>query len=425
MKKLFLTLLIISALSLSACGGSSSGGGSDDNDDNGTDDSTACIDTDYSCDGLCDGPTVGQSPNDTDNTFHSLAVHPTDPNTVLIGNEGNGIFKSTDGGATWSRINDGIWYNPQSENYAYCMYPEIYQIIFDHTDANKLYAATTSGPGAEAASGFYYSTDSGTLWTRSVAGLHNVAVTSVAQDPTNTDVLYIGLDNMQSSGDTPTDNSGPNIYKSVDGGLTWTGLNLPVTNNRVLPIIVDPNDSNIIYCAGYYTNSTDDLSTDNLGFAKSIDAGVTWTRINTGLASLKQGYIHMDPNNPNTLYASVWGDQGVLSYKSTDAGANWTEFPASSTGIRISEPDPSPHDSNTIIGFTTQKIYRTTDGGTSWSESVDFSSENPSIVFKETEYTSDANMIYGSANRLKVFKSTDGGTSFSEVSGSISELVGH
>ena len=132
---------------------------------------TIAVQTDLLSDGAIDGPGVGTSPNDSDNTFRSLIVHPTDPNTVLIGNEGNGIFKSTDGGATWSRINIGLYYG-NSIN----AYPEIYQMIFDTSDSNKIYAATTGGPRpttVSGASGFYYTTDGGATWTRSIEGLHN------------------------------------------------------------------------------------------------------------------------------------------------------------------------------------------------------------------------------------------------------------
>ena len=139
MKRLGLILLYVAILSFVAgCGSSSSssGGGGDDTD-------TSC--GDYAHDADCEGPAVGQSPNDSDNTFRSLAVHPSDPNTVIIGGEGNGIFKSIDGGESWSIVNEGLCYEDLS---GYCAYPEIYEIIFDFSDPTKLYAATTSGPGS-------------------------------------------------------------------------------------------------------------------------------------------------------------------------------------------------------------------------------------------------------------------------------------
>ena len=79
------TIVVILAI---GCGGGGDGGSSS-----------------FQNDGNCDGPPVGVGGNDSDNTFRSLVVHHTDPNTIMIGSEGNGSFESTDRGATWTRNN--------------------------------------------------------------------------------------------------------------------------------------------------------------------------------------------------------------------------------------------------------------------------------------------------------------------------------
>jgi len=414
MKRLYIVFSVIVLVALQGCGGGTSSNG-------GNGDGTGSC-GDYSSDSLCDGPTVGQSPNDVDSTFRSLAVHPTDPNTVMIGSEGNGIFKSTDGGASWSWIRAGLCY---SELAGYCAYPEIYQIIYDASDPTKLYAATTSGPGPGGAAGFFYSADGGETWTRSVEGLHNLGVTSVAQDPSTTSTLYIGLDNGITTDLTGASNAGPNMYKSTDSGLTWSGLDLPVTDNRVTYIEVDPTNPSTVYCNGSSENSTGALDTANLGFAKSTDGGSTWSRINDGLAAISNPSFTMDPNDSATLYGSVWTDTGAQSYRTTDGGGNWSTFPPYSESIpgNLSNLTASPNDSNTIIGFTTQKLYTSTDGGTTWSESMDFS--DTGIRLKKIVFTSDANIIYVAGDQLKVYKSTDGGASFAAVSGDIQTQIGH
>jgi len=382
------------------------------------------ITSDYGTDGMIDGPGVGISPNDSDNTFHSLAVHPTDPNTVLIGNEGNGIFKSVDGGLAWRRINIGLHYSISIN-----AYPEIYELIFDTRNPDKIYAATTGGPGPTTSGGiggFYYSNDKGETWTRSIAGIHNYAVVSLAQDQNNPDIIYIGMDNAISTGYTPTDNSGPNMYKSSDGGLTWVGLNLPVTNNRICNIIIDPADSNTIYCEGWEAYTLEDLSSNHLGFAKSTDAGQTWVRINNGLPSLKNGCISIDPNNSSMLYCSIWTDEGAAPYKTTDGGANWVRFQTEGPARSISNLKVSPHNSDTIIGSTSSpsnRLYVTSDGGSTWSEALDYSGAG--IIFKKIQYTGNENIVYGSADQLKVYKSVDGGATFSAVIGDLQSFIGH
>ena len=117
------------------------------------------------------------------------------------------------------------------------------------------------------------------------------------------------------------------------------------------------------------------------------------------------------------------GSEGAVAYKSTDSGGTWTSFPDNWTVYNISNLKVSPFGSDTIIGFTTQKIYITTDGGNTWAEALDFSGAG--IGFKEIEFTSDEDIVYGSADQLKVYISTNGGASFSPVSGDLQTFIGH
>ena len=366
-------------------------------------------------DGNCDGPDTGVSPNDSDNTFRSLAVHPTDPNTVIFGNEGNGFFRSTDGGINWSRPNTGLYYSVGFEGGS-CFYPEIYQIIFDSNDPAKLYAATTSGPGASSTSvtqiaGVYYSLDGGNTWTQSVRGLHNYAVTAIAQDPSNSNVLYIGLDNAPPTSTSVTETTdGPNIYKSTDSGLNWSGLTLPVDDNRIHNILVDSSNSDIIYCSGFHSSYSGDMDSRHLGFAKSIDGGATWNRINNSLDSLREPFISLDPNNPSTLYASVWTDEGAKAYKSTDRGENWTLFSGPGPADNLAKLKVSPFDSNRLTGYCSDGVCSTTDGGSSWALALDL--RGSGLIFNDIEFTSDPDIVYASADHLEIFKSVNGGATF-------------
>jgi photosystem II stability/assembly factor-like uncharacterized protein len=198
---------------------------------------------------------------------------------------------------------------------------------------------------------------------------------------------------------------------------------LPVTNNRVTHIVIDPTHSGIVFCAGFDTSTSDPLSPTHLGLAKSTDGGLTWTQINTGLASFNGPSITMDPNNSSTLYATVWTDQGAVTYRSTDGGASWSQYSGNATVNNLSNITVSPHRARTLIGFTTQRVYTSTDGGLNWSVSLDFSSSG--VIFKEIVFTSDANTIYGSSDRLKVYRSSNGGATFAAVGGDIQHLIGH
>ena len=87
------------------------------------------LDPQSNIDGACAGPGVGAGGNDSDNPFRSLAVHPTDPNTVIVGSEGNGIFKTIDGGASWQWLKSGLQYSVDPGG-GWCAYPETYEVIF-------------------------------------------------------------------------------------------------------------------------------------------------------------------------------------------------------------------------------------------------------------------------------------------------------
>ena len=321
--------------------------------------------------------------------------------------------------------NSGLYYSVSLEGGS-CFYPEIYQIIFDSNDPTKLFAATTGGPMAASTLvtqivGVYYSLDGGNTWTQSVRGLHNYAVTAIAQDPSNSHVLYIGLDNAPSTATNVTETtSGPNIYKSTDGGLNWTGLTLPVDDNRIHNILVDPSNSDIIYCSGFHSYYSGDMDSHHLGFAESTDGGTTWNRINKSLDSLKEPFISLDPNNPSTLYASVWTDEGAKAYKSTDHGENWTLFSGPGLANNLAKLKVSPFDSNRLIGYCSGGICSTTDGGSSWALALDLRGSD--LIFNDIEFTSDPDIVYASTDHLEIFKSMNGGATFTDVSYPIPDI---
>ena len=142
---------------------------------------------------LIKGPKRGKSGNDSDNTFRSLTISPSNPDEVYIGSEGNGIFKSTDGGKNWKWLRKGLKNNEGT-------YAETYDMVIDSENESLIYAAFTSGPeltkktysGQVVTGGVYASTDAGNSWKQSNKGLPNSAVTSIALDPVNPKTIYDG-----------------------------------------------------------------------------------------------------------------------------------------------------------------------------------------------------------------------------------------
>ena len=114
------------------------------------------------------GPLKGQSGNNRDDVFHSLAIDPADPNTVYVGTEANGIFKTTDRGQTWTRLRTGL-----KCTIAHSFYSQIFDIAIDPANRQTLYASAINGPGPSspvtypsASGGVYKSTDGGATWTQ-------------------------------------------------------------------------------------------------------------------------------------------------------------------------------------------------------------------------------------------------------------------
>src|SRR5262245_10117609 len=91
------------------------------------------------------GGLKGEPANDQDNVFHSLVIDPTDERVVYVGTEGNGIFKTSDGGLTWTRLRSGL-----KCTVVHSFYPEIYDLAVNPLAPNTIYAGTVNGPGPPA-----------------------------------------------------------------------------------------------------------------------------------------------------------------------------------------------------------------------------------------------------------------------------------
>ncbi len=201
----------------------------------------------------------------------------------------------------------------------------------------------------------------------------------ISIDPSKPDQnIWVG------TGETWTRNSvsvGDGIYKSTDGGQNWKNMGLP-KSDRISSIIVDPNDSNMVYVGVLGALWGD---SDERGIYKTTDGGATWQK--TFFIDNKTGCsdLILDKNNPKIMYASFWefrrsgwsfssgGMQSAL-YKSVDSGKSWnkihTGFPAGKLGrIAVSI---APSNSNLIYAvLETEKpekngLYRSDDAGANW-----------------------------------------------------------
>ncbi|MDY8136444.1 T9SS type A sorting domain-containing protein [Aquimarina sp. 2201CG5-10] len=268
-------------------------------------------------------------------------------------------------------------------------------IIIDPNNSNTYYVGTPAG-------GIWKSTDAGVTWAPLSDDLLQIGVSAIAIHPTDPNIIYIGTGD-----DDASDTYSIGVLKSTDGGATWnsTGLTFNNSSSLINEIYLDPSDSNKIFVSS------------NTGFYKSTDAGVNFARtLNQDLDDMK-----LKPGNSNIIYAAT----NSRVYKSTDNGDS---FQLSSTGLpstggRIALAVTANAASNvyvlsTTTGFAFQGVFRSTDDGATFTRLDNASTDlfNGStqgwydLGFEVSD--TDQNIIY--VGTVDIYRSTNGGTSFSK-----------
>jgi photosystem II stability/assembly factor-like uncharacterized protein len=299
----------------------------------------------------------------------------------------------------------------------------------------EIFIATTSG-------GIFKSSNEGVSWTPvfdHAGGMMSIGAIAVA--PSNPSIVWAGggeADNRQSS------SWGDGVYKSVDGGASWEKTGLEETRH-IGKIVIHPTDPNTVYIAavGHLWGSNPER-----GVFKTTDGGKTWSKVlyrdeNTGAIDLV-----MDPNNPNVLFAAMYqrqrkgwgfngGGPGSGVFRTTDGGATWSELthglPAGDKGrIGLSIFPGSAHILYAIVeadpigsngGFGGGRgargaglggVFRSTDQGDTWEH---LSPLDPRPCYYSRIYVDpkDANRVYIMGSNRGLFISDDAGRNFRDV----------
>ena len=285
--------------------------------------------------------------------------------------------------------------------------------------------------------GLWKSMDGGTTFRPVFDEQPVQSIGAIALDPANPQNVWVG------TGESWMRNSvsiGDGIYKSTDGGETWTNVGLP-QSEHISKIIVDPRAANTVYACvpGKLWGDSQER-----GLYKTTDGGRQWLKVLQGAnASTGCGSVAMDPTNPDVLYASLWdfrrkgwtfrsGGNGPKApsasalYRTTDGGKSWNELgPRNATGL---PPKPygriaiafAPNNSQTVYAFvesTESKLLISHDGGSTW-ESGD---KSQWMVWRPFYF---ANLIVDPKDEKRVFRtngalilSEDGGKSFTTIGG--------
>lgn len=382
-----------------------------------------------------------RGPGNLGGRLRGLVVDPSNINTLYAGSVSGGVWKTTNGGVSWSPLmDDEITLN-------------VTALVMKPGDANTLYAGTGEAfftldalPGR----GVLKTTDGGQTWTRyHVAnGLNTSFITELAISPANPSVIYACGRRAYSSINAPTESTpdaGINaIFKSTNDGQTWTdittGKGIDHDPNRTFDnipadIVVSPLSPDTIFATfGLYYYG---------GIWKSVNGGQSWARLTNGLPdpnTPNNGYgrieLAMSPSNPSIIYASFSyvkksGDTvdlpagGLLGlWKTVNGGNSWTKVTtATSTAQRnITENLKTalgrqgdydnalrvhPTDPNTVF-LGGLDIYKSTNGGSSWTQVSMWVPNTPGFPYAHADQ--HVFTFHTGTNPPTLFVGNDGGT---------------
>ena len=217
-----------------------------------------------------------------------IAIDPTNSDHIIVGANTGGVWKSLDGGQSWTSLNDFF-----SNLY-------VYSVTIDHQNPDIYYFGSSSGL-------IFKSTDAGATWNQ-IADVSNSLINKIVIHPTNPDIMFACSQNA-------------GIYRSIDGGANWSNTGL---DSRAYDVEFKPGDPNVVYASG-------------LGFHKSTDGGLNFTTIGGFNSGPKM--IGVSPDGPDVVYV-VEADGNIFGgfYTSTDSGDTFTEL---------------NHGSNNYFGYST------------------------------------------------------------------------
>lgn len=262
---------------------------------------------------------------------------------------------------------------------------QLYTLTAAPSDFNIIYAATINDP-----SSIVKSNDGGDTWA--IWGNVQERVYSIAVDPSNPDIVYIG--------------GNAKVHKTTDNGFTWTAHT--VSDYPVYGLAVHPMQSSTIFAAGAIQSGAYRMS-----FHKSTDSGVTWSTVQLNPASSFSMTMTVDPHNPDVIFVggSRLGSIGMpYIYRSTDGGTNFSDVSNGITaGYSAYSMKTHPLDSNIVYFATDVGVFRSTSGGSSWVQVSSFGN-----AFSLATTIDDPDIIFAGSDSA-VFVSTDNGITWNET----------
>lgn len=250
---------------------------------------------------------TARGPGNVAGRARGIIVDPDDPTglTWFIASVGGGVWKTTDGGATWQVLTDDM---PNLAVQSLAMAASNHDIIYAGTGESFFNIDTMNG------NGIIKSTDRGLTWTQLASTVDDPRFNNVSRiivSPTDPNLV---LASTTTGSYKQSINATSSIFRSTDGGATWTEVYNDI-DNQVQQIIADPTDFNIQYAC-----------VKNMGVMKSFDAGLSWLPYSSGITDTAGRFeMAISPVNSDYLFAASEGSAHSMLWVSWDGGVNWNE----------------------------------------------------------------------------------------------------
>jgi len=324
---------------------------------------------------------------------NGIAFHPSNPNIIYIAAAQGGVWKTIDGGISWTALTDNLGSISSGD------------IAIDPSNPNVLYYGTGElnySGDSQYGDGVYKSTDAGLSWNKIVsASLVGAYIGKIVVDPVNSNNVYIA--------------GREGIFKTTNGGVNFT--NVLFINSSAL--VMSPVNPSVLYCANGSNQTT---------IYKTTNGGLNWN-LSYSNSSGRRTQIAISPDNENYIYASIAASSGALLgvYRTTNGGDNWTLQSSSpnymsSQGWYDNAVTVIPGNPNGVI-VGGLDVYSSTNGGVTLAKKSAWATSDP-LQFSHADIhylTYNGNVLYCCSDG-GVYRSTNNGNSWSDLNAKISTL---
>lgn len=338
--------------------------------------------------------------------INDLEMHPTNTKVIYAGTAGGGVWKSNDGGATFVPIFD---------DYA----QSIGVVKLDPKDPDQTIwvgtGETWTRNSVSVGDGLYKSTDGGSNWNEIPGFENSERIASIAINPNNTNEVYVGV-----LGALWSDSEDRGVYKTTDGGKSWSKILYVNPSTGAADVIMDPKNPNILYASMWEFRRTAwgfNSGGPNSALYKSTDGGKNWNKIHNGFPAGDLGRIAVQvaPSDSSIVYAVLETEDKTKNglWKSTDAGQSWehlnADFGLTVRPFYFSRITVDPKNPDVVVkGGLNGSISR--DGGKTFKNLGNMHSDIHDITF----HINDSDVMYSGTDG-GVYRSWNGGTTFEIV----------